>query len=96
MAKLTRDEVLKLAKLANLKLTEQEISHFQTEISAILDYVEQLQSVDTQGLEPTYQVTGLKNVTRSDEAIKYTADPEELLRNVPHREGNYIKVKRVL
>ncbi|MGZ6005639.1 MAG: Asp-tRNA(Asn)/Glu-tRNA(Gln) amidotransferase subunit GatC [Candidatus Saccharimonadales bacterium] len=96
MTKLTRQEVLKLAKLAHLELTEAEISKFQTELSEILDYVAQLQDVDTKGLEPTYQVTGLNNVTRRDEVVDYGVSQADLLKNLPAREGNQIKVKRVL
>jgi aspartyl-tRNA(Asn)/glutamyl-tRNA(Gln) amidotransferase subunit C len=96
MAKLTRDDVLKLARLARLHLSDEEIEKFQEEISAILGYVEQLQNVDLDALEPTNQVTGLKNVMRPDVPIDYGATPEELLKNAPATEGGHIKVKRVL
>lgn len=87
---------MKLAKLARLDLSKAEIEQFQTEISEILGYVELLQSVDIGKLEPTYQVTGLKNITRPDKPIKYGASQKDLLKNVPSVEDNYIKVKRVL
>lgn len=96
MAKLSRDDVLKLARLSRLRLSEEEITQFQTEISAILGYVEQLSSVDTTGLEPTSQVTGLTNVMRQDEVIDYGTTPEDLLKNAPATEKNQFKVKRVL
>jgi aspartyl-tRNA(Asn)/glutamyl-tRNA(Gln) amidotransferase subunit C len=96
MAKLSRDDVLKLARLSRLRLSEEEITQFQTEISAILGYVEQLSSVDTTGLEPTSQVTGLTNVMRQDEGIDYGTTPEDLLKNAPATEKNQFKVKRVL
>ena len=96
MAKLTREQILKLASLARLKLSDKEIKLFQTEITSILEYVEQLQTVPTDKIEPTYQVTGLKTVTRPDEVIDYGTTPDDLLKNLPAREGNYIKVKRVL
>lgn len=96
MARLTQTDILKLAKLARLDLSPDEIKQFSGEISEILAYVEQLQSVDGEKLEPTYQVTGLKNVTRSDEPINYGANQKDLLKNVPTLEGDYIKVKRVL
>lgn len=96
MTKLSRDDVLKLAKLARLHLKEDEIDQFTEEISAILDYVKQLQDVDLDGIEPTYQVTGLKNVYREDEPVEYEAKPDELLKNVPQTEKGYIKVRRVL
>lgn len=96
MAKLTREDVLKLARLARLELSEDEVEHFQTEISAILGYVEQLQNVDLADLEPTYQVTGLTNSMRADEIVDYGTTPKELLDNAPAKENGHIKVKRML
>ena len=96
MTKITRDDVLKLARLSKLKLSEDEISKFAHELDAIVKYVEQIDSVDSEGLEPTAQVTGLKNVMREDKVINYGETSEELLKNTPSKEKNYIKVKRVL
>jgi aspartyl-tRNA(Asn)/glutamyl-tRNA(Gln) amidotransferase subunit C len=96
MAKLTREDVLKLAQLSRLHLTDEEIEHFTEEISTILGYVEQLQKIDVSGLEPTYQVTGLANVMRPDEEVDYEAKPADLLKNAPATEAGHIKVKRML
>lgn len=96
MAKLSTEDVLKLAHLSRLKLTDEEIEKFRSELSEILEYVEQLDKVDTAGLEPTYQITGLKNVTRPDEPVEYQAKPEDLLKNAPALQDNQFKVKRVL
>ena len=96
MAQLSREDVLKLARLARLHLTDEEIDQFKNEISSILGYVEQLQKVDLDGLEPTFQVTGLKDVTRPDEIIDYGMTPEQLLQNAPATEDSHIKVKRML
>lgn len=96
MAKLSKDDVFKLARLARLQLSDEEITQFQDEISAILGYVEQLQNVDISGLKPTTQVTGLKDVMRPDEIQEYVASPEALLKGVPATEGGHIKVKRIL
>ncbi|HVV26178.1 MAG TPA: Asp-tRNA(Asn)/Glu-tRNA(Gln) amidotransferase subunit GatC [Candidatus Saccharimonadales bacterium] len=96
MAKLTREDVLKLARLARLELSEDEIEEFSEELSAILQYVEQLQKVDVAGLQPTNQVTGLTNVTRADEVVDYGYAPADLLKNVPATKDNQIKVKRML
>jgi len=96
MAKLTRDDVLKLARLSRLKLSDAEVTDFQKEISDILGYVQMLESADTKGLKPTYQVTGLSNVMRADETVAYGATPEELKKNLPAHEGKYIKVRRML
>lgn len=96
MAQLTRDDVLKLAQLARLKLSDEEVARFQDEITSILQYVEQLQSVDLKDIEPTYQVTGLTNVMREDVVKDYGVTPEELLKNAPAIEDGHIKVKRIM
>lgn len=96
MTQITQDDVLKLAKLSNIKLSQDEIDKFVTELDAIVKYVEQIDGVETNGLKPTDQVTGLQNVMRQDEVIDYGVTQEELLKNLPDREKNYIKVKRVL
>ena len=96
MTKLTREDVLKLARLARLTLTDEEIEEFTGEISAILQYVEQLQDVDLEGLMPTYQVTGLTNVMRQDKVKDYGYAPADLLKNAPETEDDHIKVKRMI
>lgn len=96
MADLTRDDILKLAKLARLQLSEDEIAEYQRELADILGYVAQLNDVDVSGLEPTSQVTGLTNVTRPDEIIDYGYKPLDLLKNVPAVEDNQLKVKRMI
>jgi aspartyl-tRNA(Asn)/glutamyl-tRNA(Gln) amidotransferase subunit C len=96
MAKLTKDDVLKLARLSRLQLADDEVAQFETEISEILGYVEQLQAADVEGLEPTYQVTGLKNVMRPDEVKDYGASPEALLKNAPATQDGHFKVKRMV
>jgi aspartyl-tRNA(Asn)/glutamyl-tRNA(Gln) amidotransferase subunit C len=96
MSKLSRDDVLKLARLSRLKLTEQEVERFRDELSKILDYVESLDEVDTNGLDPTYQVTGLKNVMRDDKIEEYQAKPKDLIKNAPAVEASQFKVKRIL
>lgn len=96
MAKLTREDVLKLARLSRLELTDKEIEQYRTELSEILQYVEQLHEVDVDGLEPTHQVTGLTNVTRPDKVRDYGYQPAVLLKNVPHVKDDQIKVKRMV
>lgn len=96
MADLTREDILKLARLARLDLTDEEIEQFPKELNAILHYVEQLQGAEVTGLEPTNQVTGLTNVSRKDEVIDYGYAPKELLKNVPNVLDDHIKVKRMI
>jgi aspartyl-tRNA(Asn)/glutamyl-tRNA(Gln) amidotransferase subunit C len=96
MAKLSRDDVLKLAQLARLDLSDEEVEEFSRELSEILQYVEQLGSVDVSGLKPTQQVTGLTNVMREDEIKDYGYKPEDLLKNVPEVKDDMIKAKRMV
>lgn len=96
MAKLTRDDVLKLARLARIDLSEDELMEFEGEFNEILQYVEQLQTVDLSGYEPTSQVTGLVNVAREDQEKEYGYEPVDLLKNVPATEGGQIKVRRMI
>ena len=92
----TREEIEHLAKLARLELSEEEIVRCQGEMGRILDYVGELREVDTKGVEPTAQVTGLVNRLREDIAVPSDeATRECLLDAAPEREGGYIKVKAV-
>lgn len=97
--KLSRDDILKLARLGRLKLSEQEIIKYQKELSEILAYVEQLDGIDVAGLKPTYQVTGLtsegSNATRSD-VVTNQVSQKDLFKNVPLVEASHIKVKKMI
>lgn len=96
MAKLTDDDIRHLAGLANIKVSDDEVATFRAQLGDILDYVAQLDSVDTAGLEPTSQVTGLTNVSRADGATSDTMDRGRLLAQTPDQADNQIKVPRVL
>jgi aspartyl-tRNA(Asn)/glutamyl-tRNA(Gln) amidotransferase subunit C len=96
MTQISSDDVLHLAQLSNLELNDSEISGLQTDISNILGYVEQLSQLNTDGVEPTYQVTGLENVWRDDKIIDYGVSREELLARAPESYNNQIKVPKVL
>ena len=96
MADLTRDDILKLAHLARISLSDDEVDAFAAEFTEILHYVEQLNAVDTSGLKPSSQVTGLTNVTRDDAVIDYGYPADKLLENVPAVQNELIKVKRMI
>jgi aspartyl-tRNA(Asn)/glutamyl-tRNA(Gln) amidotransferase subunit C len=66
MSKLTKDEVLHVAKLAQLNLDDAGIKKFLPQLTSVVDFISQLKEVDTEGVEPTAQVTGLTNVFRKD------------------------------
>ena len=92
---LTKEQIQHVADLARLKLTAAEISKFGKELTGILDYVNILNEVNTEGVEPTAQVTGLVNVTEKDE-ISAFGNPEKLLHCSPMPvSGAQIKVKSV-
>jgi len=95
--KLSEEQVNHIAKLARLGLTEQENKKFQKELSAILEFVEQLNKAKTEKIEPTAQVTGLENVGREDKGrAKTKQETEKLLKLAPETKGGYVKVKAVL
>lgn len=96
MANLSNDDVLKLARLARISLSDDEVSRFTEEFGGILEYVKQLEAVDVAGLEPTSQVTGLTNVMRDDVVRDYGYDQATLLENVPTVQDAQIKVRRMI
>lgn len=92
---ITENDVRKIAKLANLRLTDDEVKRFQGQLGRILEAVDELSAVDTSNVPPTTSVLGLSNVLRED----VPRDPfpaERLLANAPAREGPYFKVRKVL
>ncbi len=96
MTSISIADVRKLAVLSALSMTDAEAEKLTSELQNILAFVEQLNEVDTSGVEPTYQVTGLENVWRDDEIIDYKLDRDALLKNTPNHQDGQIKVKRVL
>lgn len=94
--KLPTQQLEHLAELARLELTDVEKVKFGSQLSSILEYVNVLSRVDTTGVEPTLQVTGLENVARQDRVLGCEADIRELIvKNIPQREGDLLKVQGV-
>lgn len=92
-----KETVKHIAKLARIELTDQEKEKFTKELSSILDYVVQLNKVDTSKVKGTSQVTGLGNVTRSDDTKYKIPDTRyKLLKQAPKRKGDYFKVPKIL
>jgi aspartyl-tRNA(Asn)/glutamyl-tRNA(Gln) amidotransferase subunit C len=96
MAKLSKKDVLKLARLARIELEPDEINVYIDEINRILTYVEQLKLVDSKDVIPTNQITGLTNIMRSDVIIDYGYNPRSLFKNVPKVRQHQIQVKRMV
>lgn len=84
-----------VAKLANLPLSENEEKKFENQLSDILNYIEQLNSVDTKDVEITSQITGLENVTREDKST-FSFSQDEALSNSKSNYNEMFKVKKVL
>jgi aspartyl-tRNA(Asn)/glutamyl-tRNA(Gln) amidotransferase subunit C len=96
MEKLSLDEIQKVALLARIELSDDELVVASTEISSILDFVDTIQNTDTAGIEPTSQVTGLTDVWREDLVEKCAIAPKLLLAGTPDMQDGYVKVKKVL
>jgi aspartyl-tRNA(Asn)/glutamyl-tRNA(Gln) amidotransferase subunit C len=96
MTQISCEDVLHLAQLSSLQLTDDEIDGLKNDISSILGYVEQLNGLDTEGVDSTYQITGLTNVWREDKVINYGVTREELLARSPEVVDFQVKVPKVL
>jgi aspartyl-tRNA(Asn)/glutamyl-tRNA(Gln) amidotransferase subunit C len=96
MSTITTDDVRHLAQLSNLQLSDEEVANLQVDLGNILNYIDQLSELDTTGVEPTYQVTGLENVWRDDEVDQTQVDRGALLALAPDQTDNSVKVPQVL
>ncbi|NCG16865.1 MAG: Asp-tRNA(Asn)/Glu-tRNA(Gln) amidotransferase subunit GatC [Synechococcales cyanobacterium H12SWP_bin.12] len=95
MSKITAADVRKVAKLARLDLPEDTISTYTGQLERILDYVDQLQAVDTKGVLPTTRAVEVVNATREDTVVD-TDVRQELLDQAPQREGDFFRVPKIL
>jgi len=93
--KLSREEVLHIALLARLGLTEAEVDRLSEQLSNILENFEVLQQVDTTDIPPTSQSIALQNVFKEDE-IAASLPQSEILANAPRKEGEFFRVRPVL
>lgn len=96
MSTITTDDVRHLAQLSNIQLTDPEVEDLQVDLANIVNYIDQLNELDTSGVEPTYQVTGLENVWRDDVVKSDTVNREALLALAPDTIDNSVKVPQVL
>ncbi len=96
MTAISSDDVRHLAQLSNLQLSDDELASLETDLGNILAYIEQLGALDTSGVEPTYQVTGLENVWRDDTVQTGDVSREKLLALAPDQAEHSVKVPKVL
>lgn len=95
MSDISREQVEHVAKLARLNLTEEETVKYTSQLNAILHFVEKLNDLDTEGIEPTSHVMEVYNVMREDEN-RPSIEREEALRNAPDQEEGHFKVPAVM
>ncbi len=93
--KLTLEQVRHVAKLARLTLTPEEEQRYQIQLSAILEAVAQLQSIDTEGVEPTSHASLAAGLLRED-TVAPSLSPEQALANAPQRSGTSFAVPKIL
>ena len=95
MSDITADDVRKVAHLARLDLPEETIATYTGQLERILDYVDQLQAVDTEGVPATTRAVEVVNVTREDTVVA-TEVRDDLLNQAPLREGDFFRVPKIL
>ncbi|MFY9493324.1 MAG: Asp-tRNA(Asn)/Glu-tRNA(Gln) amidotransferase subunit GatC [Minisyncoccia bacterium] len=95
---ISKEEVKKITELARIEIPEDQIEKYQTELSAILDFVGQLSKVDTSGVDPIRQITGLESIFRKDEdrGLVDQQSGHELVQQAPEHKGGYFIVPEVL
>lgn len=94
-AKLTRADVLKVANLARLKLSDAEVADYTAKLGSILEYVDSLSEVDTEDVEPMVHAVELSNVFRRDEVVP-SLSREAALSNAPKTDGQFFLVPQIL
>ena len=92
---LTREEVLHMAALCRIALSDKEVEYLRGQLSDILEHVRALQEVDTEGVLPTSHSAGLTSIMRDDQ-VTGGLDPDSTLANAPRKEKNYFRVNAVL
>ena len=95
MTKINKDEVEKVAKLARLELNKSEINNHAQQLEKILDYIKQLEEIDTENVPCTTRAIEVTNVFRKDEKKNYN-NTEALLDLAPSREDKFFKVPKII
>lgn len=96
MSTITNDDVRHLAQLSSLQMSDAEVESLRADIEKIINYINQLDELYTDDVEPTYQVTGLQNVWRDDEIIDSSVSRQQLLALAAEQSDNCVKVPKVL
>ena len=93
--KITDREVLYVAALAHLELTPAEVERFTSQLNGILEYMDQLNELDTSGVEPTSHVLPLSNVLRDDE-VDGSLSLDEVMANAPQQDRDHFVVPKII
>jgi aspartyl-tRNA(Asn)/glutamyl-tRNA(Gln) amidotransferase subunit C len=93
---ITREDVLHLAELSDISLSEEQIEPLIRDLGNIVNYFSQLDELNTEDVEPTYQCFDMQNVWREDNIVDFEAKREDLLALTVESEDNQIKVPKVL
>jgi len=96
MTKISQDDIVHLAQLSSLHLDQEESAKLQAEVGTILEYIEMLDQLNTEGVEPTYQVNNLQNVWQEDEVSESSVGREVLMSLAYASKDNQIQVPKVL
>lgn len=96
MSKISVSEIEKVARLARIELSPEELDTMTIELGSILAFVETLQAIDTSNIAPTSQITGLSDVWRDDEVVESKITAKDLIAGAPETKDGYIKVSKVL
>ena len=91
-----REDIVHLADLSNFSLSDAEIDNLSKNLQDIIKYISQLDELNTDSVEPTYQVFEMENVWRDDEIVEQEANREALLTLTKEEKDNQIKVPKVL
>jgi aspartyl-tRNA(Asn)/glutamyl-tRNA(Gln) amidotransferase subunit C len=91
----TKKDVKKIAELARLEFTELELESYTTEMNKMLDYVDKLNELDTEDVQPLSHPIENTNVFRKDE-VKESTEREDALKNAPDKSSEYFKVPKVI
>ncbi len=95
MSQISSDDVSKVAQLARLDLPDDKIATYTEQLESIIEYVGQLQKVDTEGVPETTRAVEVTNVTRAD-GVHPTPVREDILNQAPQREGDFFRVPKIL
>ena len=92
---LSKEDVIKIAILSKLEFNDDEIENFRNDLSEILNYMNELNELDTEGISPLFNVLDLDDVTRKDE-VRDSLKQEEVLKNAPDKDENFIIVPKII